>query len=143
MANLDKSAQKNKTILVVEDERSLLDVVKEKLEIDGFNVITARSVEEALPYLEDPEKISVIWLDHYLIGKESGLDLVARLKSGDSKWKNIPIFVVSNTASSNNIRTYIKLGAYKYYTKADYSLKSIIKDIKESIKEREQQPKPN
>lgn len=131
-------AQGAKTVLVIEDEQPLLGVIKEKLEINGFRVVTARSVEEASPYLENPEKINVIWLDHYLIGKESGLDLVAKLKSSDSKWKNVPIFVVSNTAGSDKIRTYIKLGAYKYYTKSDYTLESIIEDIKKSLEEREQ-----
>jgi len=45
-------------------------------------------------------------------------------------WKNIPIFVVSNTASTTNIRSYIQLGVSNYYTKADYDITQIITDIK-------------
>ncbi|MEI7424776.1 MAG: response regulator, partial [Candidatus Staskawiczbacteria bacterium] len=57
-----------KTILVVEDEKPLMDAVKRKLEISGFYVVTARDVEQALGYLEDLEKVDLVWLDHYLLG---------------------------------------------------------------------------
>ena len=59
-----------KTILVVEDEKPLLDAIKTKLEKNDFNVLTARSVEQAKNHLMDVEKVDVIWLDHYLLGKE-------------------------------------------------------------------------
>ncbi len=118
-----------KTILVVEDEKPLMDAVKRKLEISGFYVVTARDVEQALGYLEDLEKVDLVWLDHYLLGKENGLDLVTKMKTEGSKWKNIHIFVVSNTATPDKVDSYLHLGVDKYYTKADYRLDDIIKDI--------------
>ena len=39
---------KPKTILLVEDEESLIKIIKKKLEDDGFQVFNARSVKEAL-----------------------------------------------------------------------------------------------
>lgn len=118
-----------KTILVVEDEKPLLNAIKIKLEKNDFNVVTAKSAEEATGHLEGSEKkIDVIWLDHYLLGRENGLDLVVKLKN-DQERKNIPIFVVSNTASSDKVSSYISLGVDKYYTKADYRLDKIINDI--------------
>ncbi len=117
-------------ILVVEDERPLLEAIKTKLNISGFNTLSSRSVAEALSYLTTENNISVIWLDHYLLGQENGLDLVAQLKDEDSPWKEIPIFVVSNTASSDKVQSYIQLGVNQYYTKSDYRLDDIIADIK-------------
>jgi two-component system response regulator VicR len=122
-------AEEKKVILVVEDEKPLIDVVKKKMEICGFAVVTARSVEQALNYLKDLERVDLVWLDHYLIGKENGLDLVAKMKNDGSKWKKIPIFVVSNTASPDKVNSYLHLGADKYFTKAEYRLDDIIKDI--------------
>lgn len=119
----------SKNILVVEDEKPLLEAIKQKLELDNFSVVTARSVWQAINYLQDIKKIDVIWLDHYLLGKENGLDFVAKIKEDDSKWKNIPIVVVSNTATPEKIKTYLRLGINKYYTKADYRLDQIIEDI--------------
>lgn len=126
------TSTKNKTILVVEDEKPLLEAVHIKLEKSGFSVVTARTAEQAYGLLEDIPKIDAIWLDHYLIGKESGLDLVVKIKD-ESRYKNIPIFIVSNTASADKVRSYINLGVNKYYVKSNYRLDSIISDIEKSL----------
>lgn len=125
---------KQKTILVVEDEPPLIEVIKVKLEQHGLKVTVASTIKEALHKLENSGTFSAIWLDHYLPGKESGLDFVVKLKSEESKWKKLPIFVVSNTASNHNITTYRELGVSKYYVKAVHRLDDIIKEIKPLIK---------
>jgi len=128
---------KSKTILVVEDEQPLLEAIKAKLENSGFEVATARSVEQALNYLEDLVRVDAIWLDHYLLGKENGLDFVTKLKLHKGAWVNIPIFVVSNTASPDKVQSYIQFGITKYYIKAEHRLDEIIKEIKELIDNKE------
>ena len=119
-----------KTILVVEDEIPLLDAVKKKLENNNMNVVTARSVVQALSYLNDLDHIDGIWLDHYLLGNEDGLDLVIHLKEDNSKWKGIPIFVISNTASEDKVKLYMQLGVDKYFVKSNYRLDQIIDALK-------------
>ncbi len=121
-----------KNILVVEDEISLQKAISTKLIKNNFNTFKARSVDEAMAHLTS-QKIDAIWLDHYLLGEESGLDFVARLKLSDSEWKNIPIFVVSNTASPDKVRSYISLGINSFFTKADYSLAQIIADLNKAL----------
>ncbi len=120
----------NKKILVVEDERPLLEAIRVKLESGGFDVLSARSVEQAKNHLLDVDGIDVIWLDHYLLGKESGLDFVVWCKKERDSHKNIPIFVVSNTATSEKVQTYLRLGVNKYYVKAERRLDEIIGEIK-------------
>lgn len=119
-----------KTILVVEDEIPLLQAVKTKLENNNMNVVTARSVEQAMTYLEDLNSVDGIWLDHYLLGNENGLDLVTQLKGEDSKWNHIPIFVVSNTASEDKVKLYMQLGVDKYFVKSNFRLDQIIEALK-------------
>jgi len=131
---LNKMTENKKTILVVEDEQALINAIKNKLEISGFNVVTARSVERAVDYLSNVNKIDLVWLDHYLLGKENGLDLVSLMKDVKSKWKKIPIFVVSNTATPEKVNSYLRFGVDKYYTKSDYKLEDIIKDISNVLK---------
>lgn len=147
---MTKRLEIKKTILVIEDERPLLEVVNARLKKKGFGVITARSVDQvfnsglekkgfgvvtansikqALRYLEDLEKIDAIWLDHNLFGKEDGLDFVKKLKANGGRWKKIPIFVISNTESSKTIQSYLDLGVSKYYVKSNHRLDEIIKDI--------------
>ncbi len=120
------------TILVVEDELPLQQAIQLKLEKNGLGVVTARSVKQARMLLEELSKVDVVWLDHYLIGEESGLDFVAELKN-NAKWKKIPVFVVSNTASSDKVKTYLELGVNKYFTKSNYLLEQIIAEIKKAI----------
>ena len=149
--------ENKKTILVIEDERPLLNAIKVKLEKNGFYVITSRSVERAfstelkedssgtvtlnsvesaLKYLEELEHVDAIWLDHNLIGGEDGLDFVTKFKANGGRWSTLPIFVVSNTEDSELVKTYAKLGVNKYYVKAEHRLENIIKEINSSLDSR-------
>ncbi len=122
----------NPVILVVEDERPLAVAIRLKLESNGFDVVTARTARQAMDYLKEVPRIDLIWLDHYLLGKETGLDLVADIKErGDQR--HIPIFVISNTASADKVQTYLQLGVEKYYVKSDHRLDEIIEDIRGTL----------
>lgn len=123
-------------VLVVEDEEILLSLIEKKLERENFEVVGARTAEDAIKILEGQKNINIIWLDHYLLGDKTGLDFVAKIKK-HKEWKNIPIFVVSNTAGPDKRQIYIKLGITKYYIKADYHLDQIIDDVKKALKQKE------
>ena len=123
----------SKNILIVEDELTLSKIIQKKLQNSGFETFTARSVVEAWEIINRPGSVDVVWLDHYLLGTDSGLDLVVKMKDDNSKFKNIPIFVVSNTASPEKVNSYINLGVNKYYTKSNNSIEDIVQDIKSAI----------
>ncbi|MFA6077756.1 MAG: response regulator [Candidatus Paceibacterota bacterium] len=143
-------SSKKKTILVIEDDRPLLEVINAKLEKSGFGVISARSVEEAfnakleknspkaitvlsieqaLKYIESLERVDAVWLDHHLLGEEDGLAFVKKFKANGGRWNKIPVFVVSNAASPKTIKSYIDSGVSKYYVKSNHRLDEIIEDI--------------
>lgn len=117
-------------ILVIEDELALVKAIKTKLENNGLDVTTSRSVSQALGFLDDGVEVDAIWLDHYLLGNENGLDFVTKIKAVDSHWKNIPIFVVSNASGVDTVRPYLMLGVEKYYTKINFRIDQIVEDIK-------------
>ena len=121
-----------RTILILEDERQLAKAVKDAFTERSFETIVVASVDDGIRQLENLKTVDVIWLDHYLLGAGDGLDFVIQLKN-HPEWKKIPIFVVSNTASTTNIRSYIQLGVTNYYTKADYDISQIINDIEYSL----------
>jgi CheY-like chemotaxis protein len=127
----DKST--NPVVLVVEDETALLQVITAKLEKNGCESLTAKSVAEAEQCLAGKKQVDAIWLDHYLLGGENGLDLVVKIKADDSAWKDIPIFVVSNTASNDKVRSYLELGVKNYFIKAENRLDDIITAIRTTI----------
>ena len=121
-----------RTVLLVEDENPLAFAIKDLLEKSGFDVVAARSVDQAIGYLEDVPEIEVVWLDHYLLGAKNGLDFLAHVKQYDDK-KDIPVFVVTNTGGHDKKSTYMKLGAIKYYVKVDSRLPEIVADVKNEL----------
>jgi len=121
-----------KVILVVEDEKPLLEAIYVKLEKSSFSVVAARNAEQAYELIKNIQTIDAIWLDHYLLGQENGLDIVAKLKN-DDKYKSIPIFIVSNTAGPEKVQSYINLGVNQYYIKSNCRLDKIISDIKDCL----------
>ena len=125
--------EKKQKILVIEDDKPLQQAVCDKLKMSGFEVILARSKDEGIDALIDNERIDMVWLDHYLFGQKDGLDFLNEVRH-NKDWQQIPIFVISNTASNDKVKTYLALGADKYYTKADHKLEEIIEDIKQYLK---------
>jgi len=124
--------QQVKKILVIEDDKPLQVAISDKLKIKGFEVILARTKEEGINALIDEEEIDLIWLDHYLFGQDDGLDFLNEVRKSKD-WNNIPIFVISNTAGTDKVNSYLALGADKYYTKAEHRLERIISDIQEFL----------
>lgn len=124
----------HKKVLVVEDERSLAEAVRMKLERSGFDAITTNTVKDALFQMKE-YKPDAVWLDHYLLGQEDGLDFVTSIKK-EPAWEHVPIFVVSNTASPEKISSYIALGVNRYYTKSNFRLEDIVLDLQRSLEEK-------
>ena len=75
------------SILIVDDEETLCEVLKINLENEGYDVDTALSAEEALRM--DLRKYSLILLD-IMMGEISGIRL-ARMLKADVSTADIPI----------------------------------------------------
>ncbi|MFH1597441.1 MAG: response regulator [Patescibacteria group bacterium] len=132
--DMSQANPSKKKVLVIEDDRSLQAAIVDKLSMNGLDSILASSKQEGIDALIDNENIALIWLDHYLFGKEDGLDFLNEVRKSKD-WQEIPIFVISNTAGTDKVNAYLALGADKYYTKAEHRLDQIIKDIANYIKE--------
>jgi DNA-binding response OmpR family regulator len=126
-----------KVVLIVEDERPLLKAIGAKLTQAGFDIVTATTANQGLNMLSDVEHIDAIWLDHYLPEGKSGLEFLTEMKQSDA-WKHIPVFVVTNTASSENKFSYLQLGVDKYFVKADMRLDEIVKEIQSFLDKSEE-----
>ncbi len=126
---MSKTPKKIKrTILVIEDEQPLLNAITTMLKKNGFNVLTCRDIQCGLEYIAEQPCIDLVWLDHFLLGKETGLDFVIKMKNDFPK-KAIPIFIVSVSIDLKKANQYLQLGAEKYYTKSNFGLQEIIDDI--------------
>lgn len=121
-----------KKILVVEDSGPLVKAIEVQLGRGGYRVLKARSYDEAVEHLESNKKIRAVWLDHYLIGEKSGLDVLRYMRE-QARFKNTPIFVIS--AIDQEVRKYYeKLNVTRLYIKSEYQLGVIISEIKNILK---------
>lgn len=118
-----------KTILVVEDEAALSKMITKKLESVGFATLKAESVVGALDVLEK-KRVDALWLDHYLMGDKNGLDMVVQMKGQKGKLKELPIFVISDVAGPEEVKTYNKLGVSKCYLKSGTGLGQLVGEFK-------------
>ena len=135
-------AEDSKVVIVIEDEEPLQEAIRLKLEKNNFQVVTARSVDQAKQYFADLKQVDAVWLDHYLLGKENGLDFVAWCKEENNvKCRLVPIFVVSNTASAGNVSSYLELGIKEYLVKSNYRLDEIVEHIINCLTAKEDCPK--
>lgn len=129
-------SKQNPKIMVVEDEALLLQAITKKLEVSSIGVLPFSSGQQAIDYLNNHKELpDAIWLDYYL--KDiNGLEFMHKVKD-NPKWANIPVVVVSNSASVEKVNNMLALGAKKYLLKAQYRLDQIVDIIKESIDEKE------
>jgi two-component system, chemotaxis family, chemotaxis protein CheY len=133
------SAQ-NPTIMVVEDEVLLLQAITKKLKISNLDVLSCSSGQQALDYLDSIDELpDAVWLDYYLKDM-NGLAFMQQLKA-NPKWEDIPVMVVSNSASPEKVHNMLGLGAKKYILKAEYRLDEIIEMIKNFLLDAEKKPK--
>ena len=109
---MDLDFLKHKNILIVDDEKELLDMVKTFLSQDGFlNIYTATNIKEALTLAKE-KKIDLAILDVMLNG-ESGFSLLSELKALDE----YPIiFLTAKGEDEDKFKGFV-LGADDYIVK--------------------------
>lgn len=118
-------ANKTLHILVVEDEKLLLEAITKKLELNSFTVTSCASGDQALAALQgDTDLPDAIWLDYYLKDM-SGLEFM-QIVNQNASWRHIPVVVVSNSASPDKVKNMLALGASRYLLKAEHRLEDII-----------------
>jgi len=121
----------NKVILLVDDDPSITDLYKERLEMEKFKVIVAKDGNEAIEKLSK-EKPDLILLD-IMMPKIGGLDVLDVIKSRESS-KNIPVIMLTVLIHDEpQINSLIK-GADDYVVKTKITPKELVEKIKDTIK---------
>ena len=123
--------QKN-TILVVDDEQDILDLIEYNLSKSGFSVILAKSGSEALT-LAESENPDIILLD-LMLPDLDGFDVCKMLK-GNSNTSHIPIIMLTAKGEDADIVTGLELGANDYVVKP-FSQRILIARIRAILRQR-------
>jgi DNA-binding response OmpR family regulator len=98
----------NHTVLVVEDDPVILELLSLNFSMEGFEVRTAEDGEVALAEVA-AQHPDVIVMD-IMMPKVTGLEAVARLKADDAT-AGIPIILLSAKAQSSDVQAGLDAGA--------------------------------
>jgi len=118
--------EKLKKILVVEDDRILLKLIKKSLAKENFEVHCANNGEKGLAMAE--KLIPEILLIDVVMPKKDGLSILREVRK--TKWgKSIPIVVWTNLGEQE-IKSVLAKEKSKYLAKAETGLGELIKYLK-------------
>lgn len=117
----------NRHILIVEDEILLLNLIIKKFEARGWMPVGARSVDEAIAFIQELDAIHSVWLDHFLPGRE-GHEFLRYLR-GHKQWKHLPVVFVSNAIEADIVNIYVQLGIVGFFPKISTPLDHIIDQL--------------
>ncbi len=122
------------TILVVEDEPTLAELLKETLDIEGYHTVTVLNGEDAVRFaLRDMPQLII--LDIMLPGMD-GYEVVKQLRD-HPKTMNIPIIVLSACMSHTDKTFAFELGVDNYITKP-FDTDELLARIRRQLKRMQQ-----
>ena len=87
----------NHTVLIVEDEEDLRELMRDALQMRGYNVVTAQEGTDALRKIDDIGKPCVILLDLLMPGM-NGWDFFDKLRERP-ELASVPVIIHSSAAS--------------------------------------------
>jgi two-component system alkaline phosphatase synthesis response regulator PhoP len=119
-----------KKILIVDDEKDIVEPIQFRLEVEGYECLVANDGEEALlrAKRENPD---LILLD-IMLPKINGYK-IARFLKFDEAYKHIPIIMLTARAQKTDIELGEKTGADEYVTKP-FEMDELVALVKKYLK---------
>lgn len=99
-------------ILVVDDDETLLEVLKEILTYRGHEVVTAVDGQEAIDLLQT-ERFDLIITD-IVMPRKTGVDVLKMARDIDPRY---PVIVITGNPSEETTEKLIRIGAYEFIVK--------------------------
>ncbi len=118
-----------KKILIVDDEADIIEILQFVLEAEGYECITATDGEEGLKLAKEASPDLII-LD-VMMPKINGYK-ISRLLKYDSKYKNIPILMITARSQEEDRVIGEETGADEYITKP-FKVDYVVEKVKNYI----------
>lgn len=119
-----------KTILFIEDESMLQKTFQDLLTQEGYSMLSALDGEIGFSTAKE-KKPDLILLD-LILPRMDGFEVLKALKE-DETTRNIPVIVLTNLESVQDVERALELGATTYLVKANYTLDEVLEKIKQTI----------
>ena len=120
-----------KKILLIEDEVALSKTLKEYLSREKFEILSAFDGETGLAMAK--EKLPDLVLLDIILPRKDGYTVLDELRS-EEKTKNIPVIILTNMESSDDVRRALERGVTTYLIKSNYKLEDILGKVKEALR---------
>ncbi|MFC1789794.1 response regulator [Patescibacteria group bacterium] len=118
-------------ILLIEDEKMLADMYKEKFVEAGYKIVFSPNAEEGIE-IAKKEKPDLIILD-ILLQKANGISFLEKLRN-DLDIASIAVVAFSNLDDPETRKRAMNLGVKDYLIKTNYTPQEIIDEIKKYLK---------
>lgn len=113
-------------ILIIEDEKVLLDVLEKKLASQGYEIETASDGESGLDEMRQVRP-DLILLD-IVMPKKDGFEVLAEMDK-DKSLSGIPVIIISNSGQSVEIDKALKFGVRDYLIKTEFDPEEVLEKI--------------
>ena len=126
----DKNVEAKKTILIVDDEKPIVDILVYNLQKEGYNTIEANDGDTAIK-MAFAKKPDLILLD-IMLPKVDGLTVCKRIRNS----LNMPIIMISAKDEEIDKILGLELGADDYITKP-FSVRELVARVKANLRKAE------
>lgn len=127
-----------RNILVVDDDPAIQKVLKQALQMEGYEVTTADDGEEALTALE-ARVPDVVVLD-VMMPKVDGFEVLQRIREGDQT-SNLPVILLTAKSATEDVWEGWRRGVDYYMTKP-FDVEELLTFIEYVFKGGHQEPPP-
>lgn len=121
---------KKKKILIIEDEKTLLEVLAKKFLDEKFDVIKAVNGKEGLK-IALRERPDLILLD-IIMPVMDGMTMLRKLRE-DSWGKEVEVVILTNLSDVAKVQESLLRGVYDYLVKSDWRLEDVAKIVKSKL----------
>jgi len=121
-----------KKVLIVEDEEALLEVLQDRLENEGFDVLIAKDGAEGL-LMALEKKPDLILLD-IIMPKLDGLSMLKQLREYEAG-KDIRVVFMTNVNDSKEVHEALSYGARDFMVKSDWAMSDLVASIRTLLNE--------
>ena len=117
-------------ILIAEDEKIFLKILKEEFEEIGVKVTQTSNGLDALKELKaKPKEINLVLLD-LMMPIVDGFQVLEEMKNDQVYGlSSIPVIVLSNLGQDDEIKKAFKLGATDYFVKSQHPISEVVEKV--------------
>ena len=119
-----------KKILIIEDEKIMVNLLEKKLTKEGYDVSIAWNGLEGMEKIKEVDP-DLILLD-IVMPKMDGFEVLERVAK-DEEMKKIPIVIISNSGQPVDLERAKKLGVKDWLVKTEFDPKEVLDKVRKQI----------